>query len=197
MEETRTPDRRVLRTKRVIRNAFAQLLTEKDANAITIRDIADRADINRNTFYRYYAGVYELINEIENGIVAQFDRVLEESKAEWSWENPYVFFKKLTEVVSTDLDFYGYLLSMTGNASLLHKVTALFREKTKEAVLTLYTLDERKLDMLLDYTAAGMLAVYQRWFTDRRGESIEALSEDVSALCARGFYGLFPDAEKR
>ena len=197
MEEQRAPDRRVLRTKRAIRNAFAQLLTEKDVNAITIRDIADRADINRNTFYRYYAGVYELINEIENDLVAQFDRVLEESRAEWSWDDPYVFFEKLTAIIHTDLDFYGHLLSMTSNASLLSKIGELSRKKTKEAILAAYTLDEEKLDLLLDYTSAGMLAVYQRWFTGSRRSSIEELSRTVSELCVHGLNGLFPNAEQK
>ena len=61
-------DRRVLKTKRAIRNAFATLLSEKDLNAITIKDISDVADINRKTVYNYYAGIHEILDEIENEI---------------------------------------------------------------------------------------------------------------------------------
>ena len=42
-----TEERRVRKTKRAIRNAFAALLAEKDVNQITVKDIAERADINR------------------------------------------------------------------------------------------------------------------------------------------------------
>ena len=51
-EEKKT-DRRVIKTKRAIRNAFAELLSHKDINDITIKDIADTADINRKTGCNY------------------------------------------------------------------------------------------------------------------------------------------------
>ena len=41
-------DRRVVRTKRSIRSAFAELLSEKDYNDITVTDIAERADITHS-----------------------------------------------------------------------------------------------------------------------------------------------------
>ena len=47
-------DRRVLKTKRAIRNAFAKLMVEKDINDITIMELAETADINRKTFYNYF-----------------------------------------------------------------------------------------------------------------------------------------------
>ena len=44
-------DRRVIRTKKAIRNAFAQLLSVKKLEDITVKDIAELADINGKTFY--------------------------------------------------------------------------------------------------------------------------------------------------
>jgi len=57
-EPAKKIDRRVVKTKKAIHNAFAKLLTEKELNDITISDIAELADINRKTFYNYYAGIY-------------------------------------------------------------------------------------------------------------------------------------------
>ncbi len=72
MEKVQKPvDRRVLKTKRAIRNAFAKLMVEKDINDITIIELSKTADINRKTFYNYYSGVYQVIEDIEqdtNGI---------------------------------------------------------------------------------------------------------------------------------
>ena len=74
--EKHSTDRRVIRTKRAIKNSFARLLTEKDINDITISDIAAVADINRKTFYNYYSGVHEVIDEIENDIISHVDEAL-------------------------------------------------------------------------------------------------------------------------
>ena len=70
--EGKKPDRRVLKTKRAIRNALAQLLVEKELDEITVKDVADTADINRKTFYNYYTGIHQVIDEIESGIVFTF-----------------------------------------------------------------------------------------------------------------------------
>ena len=45
-EKEKKPDRRVLKTKKAIRNALAQLLAEKELEEITVKEVADTADIN-------------------------------------------------------------------------------------------------------------------------------------------------------
>lgn len=57
-------DPRVLRTRQLIREAFRELLQNKGFDAITIKDIAQRATINRATFYTHYEDKYALMEEI-------------------------------------------------------------------------------------------------------------------------------------
>ena len=80
-EKEKKPDRRVLKTKKAIRNALAQLLAEKELEEITVKEVADTADINRKTFYNYYAGVHQVIDEIENEIISTFDQAIREVDA--------------------------------------------------------------------------------------------------------------------
>ena len=51
-------------TKRVIREAFVELLNERALSKITVKDITDRCGINRNTFYYHYQDVPALVEEI-------------------------------------------------------------------------------------------------------------------------------------
>lgn len=55
-------DPRIRRTRDLIRNAMEALMGEKDFNAITVQDIAARADINRATFYAHFEDKYALLN---------------------------------------------------------------------------------------------------------------------------------------
>ncbi|WNS46445.1 TetR family transcriptional regulator [Paenibacillus sp. MMS20-IR301] len=57
-------DPRVLRTRQLIREAFRDLLRHKEFDAITIKDIAQRATINRATFYAHYEDKYALLEKI-------------------------------------------------------------------------------------------------------------------------------------
>ncbi|MBB3128173.1 AcrR family transcriptional regulator [Paenibacillus rhizosphaerae] len=56
-------DPRVLRTRQFIKEAFRELLQKKDFDSITINDIAQRATINRATFYAHYEDKYALLDE--------------------------------------------------------------------------------------------------------------------------------------
>lgn len=57
-------DPRVLRTRKLIREAFRELLTQKGFDTMTIKDIAEKATINRATFYTHYEDKYALLEEI-------------------------------------------------------------------------------------------------------------------------------------
>ena len=183
-------DRRVVRTKKAIKNAFAQLLLEKDINDITISDIAEYADVNRKTFYNYYAGIYAVVDEIENDIIENFDAMLSEENIESDIKNPYIVFEKLTAIINTDMDFFGILLSMNGNVSLVTKVAELIKQKAKAALMTRVEIDVWRLDTVLDFAISGMISVYQSWFNSDRQQSIEEISEVISTMCFSGLDGL-------
>ncbi len=55
-------DRRQIKTKAAILASFNQLLLEKDYNQITIKEIIDRANIGRTTFYAHFETKDMLLN---------------------------------------------------------------------------------------------------------------------------------------
>ncbi len=62
------PDLRVMKTRRAIREAFAQLLAEKPFAAITVQNILDRAQVNRKTFYNHYHDKYDLAKQVMDDV---------------------------------------------------------------------------------------------------------------------------------
>ena len=189
MEQNKTPDRRVLRTKRAIKSAFAQLLNEKNINDITVSDIAALADINRKTFYNYYAGVYEVVDEIEDDIVRRFDALLTDPDFEDNVNRPYMVFAKLTDIVKKDPEFFRYLMGMNANVSLSTKLADMLKAKAKAILLKYITVEEHKLDLMLDFMVTGSVAVYRRWFDSDRREPLEDVSKNVNLLIFQGLKG--------
>lgn len=51
-------------TRKAIIKAFTQLLDEKSIKKITVKDIVERCDINRNTFYYYFQDIPSLVREM-------------------------------------------------------------------------------------------------------------------------------------
>lgn len=55
-----TEDLRIRRTRKLLMQALIKLTVEKGFAAITVQDIANRAMVNRATFYRHYLDMPEL-----------------------------------------------------------------------------------------------------------------------------------------
>lgn len=193
-KEKHTVDRRVIKTKRAIKNAFAKLLNEKSINDITISDIAAQADINRKTFYNYYAGIHEVIDEIENDIIRHVDEALTDIDFKNSLESPYRIFEKLTDIINTDMDFFGYLLGMNSNVSLTSKIADLLKGKVKTLIMPYMEIEEVRLDIMLEFMISAMVAVYKRWFNSPRTLPVEEISNQIKILAFRGLNG-FLDME--
>ena len=68
---TRT-DRRAQRTRKTLQETLIELMGEKPYDAITIQDIADRADIGRTTFYLHFNTKDELFISCHEAMVKQF-----------------------------------------------------------------------------------------------------------------------------
>ena len=64
--EDMTVDRRVRKTKKQLRQALMHLMAEKPSRSISVRELAERADINRGTFYIHYKDVGDLLQRLED-----------------------------------------------------------------------------------------------------------------------------------
>ena len=52
------------RTRKLITDAMIELINEESLEQITIDKIAQRAHVNRSTFYRYYHSKYDVFDNI-------------------------------------------------------------------------------------------------------------------------------------
>ena len=102
--ERTAPDRRVVRTRKAIRQAFLTLMQETEYQKITITGIAREADIDRKTFYLHYQSVEDLANEI---VQDEADRIvrtcLDSLESSDDGENVVDLFKRLSMGLAPDL----------------------------------------------------------------------------------------------
>lgn len=63
MSALKKPDRRIERTRRLLFEAFRDLLFERGYARTTVRNIIDRADVGRSTFYEHFDGKDALLEE--------------------------------------------------------------------------------------------------------------------------------------
>lgn len=187
----RKPDRRIIKTKRAIRTAFAQLVAEKDLKSITIKDISDRADINRKTFYNYYESVSRIVDEIEDEMIAACVRVLDDVDFSEVLQNPTKVFDRMTSAISKDVEFYSLLFRAGNNGRLIAKIVTVLKDMIKESFARQITVEPDMLNMMADFIISGGVAAFQGWLGGNysRGD-MEIFSKRLSILITRGVNGL-------
>lgn len=70
-------DLRVQRTKKAIKTAFIELVNEEGFTDVTIKGIAEKASINRQTFYNYYQDKYDLTEQLNNEYLEILKKVIQ------------------------------------------------------------------------------------------------------------------------
>ncbi|MHC1783440.1 MAG: TetR/AcrR family transcriptional regulator [Anaerolineaceae bacterium] len=69
-------DRRIIRTKLAIHEAFVFLIKRKGFDAMLVSDIAEQANINRGTFYLHYQDKFDLLEKTQTEIIANVERII-------------------------------------------------------------------------------------------------------------------------
>lgn len=59
-------DRRIIKTKRTLKKTLIQMLAESSFEEISVKQLCDRAEISRVTFYSHYGDKFELAEDIFN-----------------------------------------------------------------------------------------------------------------------------------
>lgn len=74
-EQNKELDPRIRRTRKMLQDALAKLLKEKDFEKISIGDIAEESTLNRATFYDHYPDKFALLSCL---VAAQFQELIAE-----------------------------------------------------------------------------------------------------------------------
>lgn len=186
-------DKRVLKTKRAIFTAFAQLLSEKDLSHITITDIANKAEINRKTFYNYYSNIYEVMEEIENLTVSTFEKRLDQIEFEDMSSFLNQLFIQFTDTINSDLEFFSHLFKTNNRSFLVKKIIDSLKDYIQKRIEEKEEIDKHTFNLICDFCVPGIISVYVNWFMNNQDISIEELSSHLTQLILEGTLSFFKE----
>ncbi len=183
-------DRRVIKTKKAIKKAFFTLLADKDLNDISVTDISRLADINRKTFYNYYTGVFQLVDELENDILTKLDATLKEIDIIECLKYPKKLFELLDEAVDLNDPFLRTMLEADKVSGFFSKfeneIICMIRDEVSKQAHT----DPVATEYIIHFILAGEISVYKAWLKSDRSFPAEKLSEMVNEVALNGIISL-------
>ena len=181
-----TEDLRVQKTIEAIHKAFEETLYEMNYEKITVKELCERAKINKKTFYRYYAVLDDLLAELQGLFTQEYLKRIENYK------------------VPEDLDKINreFFLYSVEKGPLYEKITCsgsydYIRSKMVNDVMNskwgrstwLQLLEPSKQAVLLEFIQSASMSVYRKWVADGKKIPLRDMIELSNQLLCSGVNG--------
>lgn len=175
-----TVDSRVRRTKRLLREGLTDLLHEKSIKKITVRELSERVEINRGTFYLHYKDIYDLVGQIEDELFEEFEHILYQYNITDLRNRPQQIFSDICKFLFENREICSALLGDNGDITFLFKMRAFLRNKCFNDLAAVYQIDRlENYEYVYKFFEAGALGLLRYWLDHPEdGKS----PEDVAVL---------------
>ena len=174
-------DKRIIKTRQSIKNAFMQLTLNKEAGKLSVTDITEKAGINRSTFYLHYADVKSIAEDIDKEFAKVIEKCLDGFDITDIHGSIYSLFSYLTATLDKEETSKNYIIFSTESVEIAEKLKNMLSEKAKEAIISAFhETDTGRLTIPLNYAASGIVDSYVKWA--RAGESSKQLEKLVKTV---------------
>lgn len=157
----KTDDRRVRKTRMALQEALVELLLDTELRNITVRELTDKADIHRATFYAHYKDIYDLYEQMEDFVIGDLSKIIVSDPTHTYDEH----FKIIIGYVYENGKICRMLLNKNGTMSFYDRISSFLEERyleiwqyeTKQESIT------QEIRFLIRYHIQGCLSIVTKW----------------------------------
>lgn len=172
-------DARVRYTKMVIRDSLVGLLREKPLSRITVKELCERAEVNRATFYKYYCDVYDLMEKLEQAFMEELLGGMQEKEF-----RPTLHF--ILTSIQANGALYQALFSENGDPHFLDRLlTRCFQGIELRMPESCRSLPPSRQRWLYYFVAQGCRGIISQWMQQGMQEPVEEV-EGFAAKLVQG-----------
>lgn len=189
MEQNKKEDLRVRKTKEAIHNTFKAMICEMDYEQITIKELTQRAQINRKTFYLHYSRLDALLEELQEEIADHFIR----RKVSYSNMKDIRDLIRLFFEHATNMPLLHERLMCSGSyRPIWEKINKRIMDYRKETNRGVFGLDEYSENLVFAYYGANSSILFRQWVLDGKKLPLEKLIDMATKLICDGMSSIVP-----
>ncbi len=172
--------RNAIRSRRMIREAFVELLHEKSFEKITATDIINRSGLNRSTFYAHYPDVKGILEEFAVEIENMFRQMLAEMDFSQFLNDPEPNLKQVVVFLEENRRLYRLMAQSDLSPLYVDQLKkALIQQVLDTPNLPTDGLSRISIDIRIRILLNGIIDTYQDWL---RGELPYTLEEMIPEI---------------
>lgn len=176
-------------TALLMNQALVELLNKKDYEFITVKEICERAGVNRSTFYLHYETINDLLEETIDNIDKKF--------VTYFSENANVFFEKIKSASTENLllitpEYLIPYLTYIKDNRIIHQVAVKhsrimnsiekfnsLNEKVFKPIFKGFNIDDKTEHYMISYYLNGITAIINEWVKSGCKDSIEYIEKII------------------
>lgn len=191
--KTEKTDRRVKYTKMFLKNSLVDLMRDTPISKISVKMLCEAADINRSTFYAHFKDQYDLLEQLEQELIAELEKHLSDDVFPKQTGIKLQVLNQILIYISNNADLFRTLLSENGDFTFQREIMFLAQRKMISQLRHNQNIDARTSEYLQLFVVNGSLSIVQKWLQDGMVESTEKMSELSSKLLTNGLSAFFPN----
>ena len=183
-------DRRVRKTKAQLREGLAHLMLEKSIKEITVKELVDKIDINRSTFYLHYADIYQMLQQIEEEALDNITHILENCPVDFSNnESTLEFVTKFFAILDSDKDLCRALLGPHGDMAFVEQIENLLAGTFLKHLPGTFPKNDSNLKYAYAFILNGCVGLIKTWLSQPVQESPAHMAELTCRLIENATQG--------
>jgi len=168
----KTEDRRIRRTQKLLKQSLAELMNEKEFKDITIKDITERADLNRGTFYLHYSDTYELLMAMEDDVLSDFQDMINTYLNVDSYTDLMPVLCPVVHYIVENEEICRNLFENNASSRFHSKFRHLIQENGEVIINRMFASpDPTSLEYYFEFVTFGLIGLLHRWLAGGMAES--------------------------
>lgn len=181
--------RDVIRTRRMIEDAYYELLFQKNSTRITVKDILDAADVSRGTFYAHYKDIPDLAEHVENTIITSMIDVLSGVTLQQIIADPRIQVERILSAFMERKKNLVAVLSSSDSPKIIQMMKDLFIQALSAERLASAKLE--KVDIIDACVAGTLFDACMTWVMNDKALSKEDLVDTISDFLSGGLGKIY------
>lgn len=179
------------RSKSAIKDAYLTLMQEKKDEKVFVKEITDKANINRCTFYSHYKDVNQLLIDIHAQLIDEILPIFDDISAKTIGEYFDLFFMRLSDTFEHNQSYIQAILTQNKSIDYLENIRARLKEKIMQTPFLYQPLAHlENASLIIDYHVSAIIYTYSNWFRDSIQCDIYTLSHTLSTLLTQQFESI-------
>ncbi len=182
-------DYRTRVTKMLIRKAFTDLMQQKPIQSISIKELCEKAGINRGTFYSHYKDIYDLLEQTESIMADEIRQALTPL-----FDAPKSDSRMLPDVITgifqclqKNADICAITLGPYGDQNFINKLMELGLESCLQSYSAIFAdASPEKINFFYTFVSWGYIGILRKWFDGGTHESIEETAKMCEEITLKG-----------